>query len=148
MPQRRRRPPESYFEEPCQCVDETRRAESALRTVVIDHRLLDRAELPVVCDPLDGDDVHAVELMDRPNARDARPIANGPALGGAGQDRAGAAIAFGTADLGADQAALAQQLDQRQKNGIPGDRQPLAVHINDDMIPHTIGALEQRARSK
>ena len=136
------------FEKPCQCVDESRRAESTLRTVVIDHRLLDRAELPVVCDPLDRDNVHAVELMDRLNARDARPISDGSAVGGPGQDRASAAIAFGAADLGADQAALAQELDQRQKNGTSGDRQPLAVHINDDMIPHTIGALEQRARSR
>ncbi len=63
--------------------------------------------VPVVSDSLDRDDVRTIELMERLNARDDRPIANGPVLGGAGQDRACPAIPFGTADLGADQAAAA-----------------------------------------
>ena len=41
----RRRRPDSAIEEPRERVDKPRRAEPALRTVVLDHRLLDRAEV-------------------------------------------------------------------------------------------------------
>ena len=135
------------FEEPRQGVDETRRAKPTLRTVVINHRLLNRAEFPVVCDPLDCDYVRAVELMDRGNARDDGPIAMDP-LSAAPARTVQAPQSPSAHPILVPTRPRWAAVDHRQKNGIPGDRQPLSVHINDDMIPHTIGTLEQRARSK
>ena len=72
---------------------------------------------------LDGHDVRAVELVERPDARRGGPVADRPGLGDADQDRAGAAIPLGTADLGAaEPPPIAEELDQGREDVVPADR--------------------------
>lgn len=100
-------------------------------------------------DALDRDDMHTIKLMNRLNARNDRPIAQRRTGRRTGQDRARPAISLPATDLRTDQPALAQKLRQRRKHVDPGDRQPLSIHINDNMIPHAIRTLNrERGREK
>ena len=49
--------------------DESGSAEATLRTVAVDHRLLDAVEVSVAGETFNGDDVAAVQLKDKSNTR-------------------------------------------------------------------------------
>ena len=62
--------------------DKTGRAEAALRTVALDHRLLHGARLRLAAQSFDGDDVRAVELEHELDARIDRAINQPASVGG------------------------------------------------------------------
>ena len=68
------------LEQPGECRHEPGRAEPALRAVVVNHRLLDRAKATLRHQPLDRDDMRAIKLDERLKARDDRPIADRSAV--------------------------------------------------------------------
>ncbi len=95
---------------------EAGRAEPALRAVLLDHRLLHGMQPAFAREIFHRDDLAAVGLAREQNARvDGlidEPLAPHPPQ----HDRAGAAVAFGAAFLGAGRAfAQAQIIEQRQR---------------------------------
>ena len=96
---------------------EARRAEAALRAVRLDHRLLHRMQRAVVAlQALDGEHRLARDRRQEPDAGvDRLPGETSRRRRRLGQDdRAGAAVAFGAAFLGAGELpVLAQPLEQR-----------------------------------
>ena len=80
-----------------QAHDDAGRAETALRGVMVDHRLLHRMERVAVGEILDRDEFRAVELAEQQNAGVERFVAQPPAPQPRQHDRTGAAIALGAA---------------------------------------------------
>jgi hypothetical protein len=105
---------------------EARRAEAALRAVVLDHRLLDRVERAVrALEVLDGQELAAVQRRHEADAGIDRAVAQ-PAVFGLGDDDAARpAIALGTALLGAPPEGVAPEPfehGERRVDGLERDR--------------------------
>ena len=111
--------------------DETGRAEAALRSVMVDHRLLHRVQGAVGgADALDRAHRAAVKLGQEEDAGVQRPCA--ARIGD--HHRAGPAIAFVTAFLGASEAALfAQPIEQRCRGGHVSQLHALSVQKKGDI---------------
>jgi hypothetical protein len=124
---------------------EARGAEAALRAVVIDHRLLDGVERAVGgSEPFDRAQRLAVELGQEEDAG----VERAGAAGGVGQqDRAGAAVAFVAALLGAGEAAiLAQPVERRAGGRGVGEIDPFAVEEKGKMHGRGPAAVLRAAR--
>ena len=121
-----------------------RRAVRALRCVMLDHRLLDRAEAVRWCPALNRDDVSSIELLHHLKTTGNGAITQAAAIAAAYQNGARTAVALATADLGADQAtSLAQEFDQRAERVGAANLDAPATQINQDMIRHTALALDR-----
>ncbi len=88
---------------------DTRRAKTALRTVLTRHRLLHRMQHAVVGKILDGDQFGAVQLAEQRDARIERLVNEAAVALAHDHDGAGAAIAFSAAFLGAGRSLLQTQ---------------------------------------
>ena len=110
--------------------DEARRAIAALGAVAVGHGRLHRVQAAAVRQPLDGQHVGAVEVRQGQETGIDRP--EGPGAFGAGgqHHRAGAAIPFGAAFLGAGEAQVFADIVQRRDVGrhVP-DGVPPAVEM-------------------
>ena len=80
-----------------QAHDDARGAETALRAVQVDHRLLHRVQRVALGQILDRDEFDPVKLAEQQNAGVDRFVAQPPALQARQDDGAGAAIAFAAA---------------------------------------------------
>src|SRR5262249_20798936 len=117
--------------------DETGSAVAALRTVALDHVLLNRVERSVTSDALNRNDFasgHETQWdevsVDRTIARFALGIAVNDG------DRAGAAIAFGAAFLGASQTGAAKVLEQRSIGRAVREADEPTVQRKFDPVAH------------
>ena len=93
---------------------DARRTEAALRTVMGDHRFLDRMQRAALCEILHGDEIRPVDLAEQQDAGIDRLVDEPPVPHPSERDSAGAAIALPATLLGAERAhLLAQIIEQR-----------------------------------
>jgi len=114
------------------------RAKPALRTMAIDHCLLNRSQIAVSSrtgQTFNRDNVTAVELKYEPNARIDRLIAHCAACSQPDQHRAASAIPFRADDFGARQAEpVAEKVAQAQKAIAAMNLAPLSIDKQHQMI--------------
>ena len=116
---------------------ETGCAETALRGVMLDHRLLDRVEIAVALEVLDRDQGLAVEHAHELNAAVDRPIPQPAVLEVPDNGGARAAIAFGASLLGAGQPLRLAQITKHGQRRIDRIEPPdLAVEYELDGLSH------------
>ena len=101
--------------------DHARRAVAALQCAHVPERLLQRVQLAVAREALDGRDLLAGEVADFPLAR-ARRLA-------IDQDGAGAALAFAAAVLAAGQIEIVAQHAEQRALGVRLDRHGAAIDV-------------------
>lgn len=105
--------------------------------MVVDHRLLKGVELAVVLKAFDGDDVGAVELSDDGDAGGEGLVTQVTIVGTAGEDRAGAAVAFGADDLGAGfLEAVTEERGKGKEEIVAADFEAAAVDVEQGEISH------------
>jgi hypothetical protein len=115
---------------------ETGRAETALRAMLLDHRLLDRMQL-AVGNIFNGDHLGAVSLPREHDAGIDRPIDDAASVKTAQHDRAGTAVALGAAFLGAGRALLKPQIvEERHVRRKIGALDQTAAAIKSDLVAH------------
>ncbi len=114
---------------PVQRGDDARRAEAALRTMIVHHRLLHRAERAIgPVEVFDGYHMGGIERADEADAGIDAFIDQHPVFDPPDQNRAGAAIAFRAAFLGSGQPPLEPKpVKQRQVRGKTGEFHGLLV---------------------
>src|SRR3954453_17311930 len=114
---------------------------------MIDHRLLhgmEASNLVAVfrAEPFDGDDVPAIELMEKLNAGIDGDVAQASGVGPADEHRAGAAIAFGTNHLGAGELQLAtEKIGQRGERSFATNLEAPAIDVEQQVIAHPTNSL-------
>ncbi len=102
---------------------DARRAEAALRAVMVDHRLLHRMQAVALGEVLDRDEFGAVELAKQQDAGVDRLVGELAAAQTREHDRAGAAIALGAAFLRAGRPLLfAQPVENGRARREPVER--------------------------
>ncbi len=117
--------------------DHPRRAIPALGSVMIDHRLLDRAQTLRRRQTFDRDDMRSVKLIHRLKAARNRAITQAAAGRASDQNGARAAVPFATSNLGADEPPLfAQKLNERPEHSVALNDDPLPVQVDENVIRH------------
>ena len=132
--------------------DEARRAEAALGTIEIDQRPLHRVQRAVrPGEMLDGENLAAVQAAYELDAAIDRLIAQAPIEGAHANHRAGAAVAFVAAFLGASQPGLQAQIIEQGHAGVDvGQHDRLGAQEKAD-VRHLLSSRDRsnnrRARS-
>jgi len=123
--------------------DEAWRAKAALRAMAVDHGLLNRVKFGSGLfrrQAFNGDDVSAVDLVKKLNARIDGEITQSAFEGFADEDGARPAIAFGADDFRAGEfAMLAEIIGERGESGGASNFDASSIEIEKDMIAHAGG---------